>query len=82
MNNTVFGKTMENIRKSRNIRLVANENRRNYLVSEPNYLTIMLFANNLLAIEMRKTEIRNVDVRFGTPNFELGRSSPKEKIKK
>ena len=42
----------------------------------------MLFANNLLAIEMRKTEIRNVDVRFGTPNFELGRSSPKEKIKK
>ena len=57
MNNTVFGKTMENIRKSRNIRLVANERRRNYLVSEPNYLTTKLFASNLLAIEMRKTEI-------------------------
>ena len=37
MNNTVFRKTMENVRKHRDIKLVATERRRNYLVSEPNY---------------------------------------------
>ena len=39
MNNAVFGKTMENLRKHRNIKLVATERIRNYLVSEPTYDT-------------------------------------------
>ena len=39
MNNTVFGKTMENVRKHRDIKLVTTDNRRNQLVSEPNYHT-------------------------------------------
>ena len=43
MNNTVFGKTMEYIRKHRDIKLVATERRRNYLVSEPNYHTKRFF---------------------------------------
>ena len=40
MNNTVFGKTMENMRKHRDIKLVTTNKRRNCLVSEPNYHTI------------------------------------------
>ena len=39
MNNSVFGKTMENIRKRKDIKLVINYKRRNYLVSESNYGT-------------------------------------------
>ena len=57
MNNAVFGKTMENVRKNRDIKLVATERRRNYLVIEPNYYTAKLFTKNLLAIEMKKTQI-------------------------
>ena len=54
MNNSVFGKTMENVRKNRDIKLVASEKRRNYLVSEPNYYTTKFFTENLLAIELKK----------------------------
>ena len=57
MNNAVFGKTMENVRKHRDIKLVTTERRRNYLVSEPNYHTTKFFTENLLAIEMRKNQI-------------------------
>ena len=37
MNNSVFGKTMENVRKHRDIILVTTEEQRSKLVSEPNY---------------------------------------------
>ena len=39
MNNAAFGKTTENVRKHRDIKLVTSERRRNYLVSVPNYHT-------------------------------------------
>ena len=45
------------MRNHRNIKLVTTERRRNYLVSEPNYHTTKFFTENLLAIEMRKTQI-------------------------
>ena len=55
--NSVFGKTMENVRKHRNIKLVTTERRGNHLVSEPNFHTTKFFSENVLAIEIRKTQI-------------------------
>ena len=53
MNNVAFGKTMENVRKHRDIKLVTTDKRRDQLVSEPNYYT-KYFSENLMAIEMKK----------------------------
>ena len=39
MNDAVYGKTMENVRKHRSIELVTTEGKRNYIVLEPNYHT-------------------------------------------
>ena len=50
-------KTMENLRKHRNIKLETTKVRRYYLVSKPNYHTTKFFTENLFAIEMRKTQI-------------------------
>ena len=58
MNNSVFGKTMENVRKHRDIKLVRSEERRIKFVSEPNYHTSKRFSENLLAIEMKKTKVK------------------------
>ena len=57
MNNAVFGKAMKNVRKHRDIKLVATERRRNYLVSDANYHTTKFFTELLLAIEMKKAQI-------------------------
>ena len=54
MNNAVFGKTMENVRKHRDIKLIKTERRRNYMVSEPNYHTTKVFTEKVLAIELKK----------------------------
>ena len=54
MNNSVFGKTMEDVRKYRDIKLVTTDENRNKLVSEPNYRTTKRFSENLLAIQMNK----------------------------
>ena len=51
MNNVAFEKTMENVGKRRDIKLVTTERRRNYLVSEPSHHVTKLFTENLLAIE-------------------------------
>ena len=54
MNNSVFGKTMKNVRKSRDIKLVTTDKRKIQLVSEPNYHTTKWFSENLLAIEIKR----------------------------
>ena len=56
MNNAVFGKTMENVKKHRDIKLVTTDKRRNQLVTEPNYHTTKYFSENLL--EMKKTKLK------------------------
>ena len=74
-NNRVFGKSMENVRKYRNIKLVTTERRINYLVLEPNYHTTQLFTENLLVIDMRKTQIlMNKPVYLGLSILDLSKT--------
>ena len=58
MNNSGFGKTMENVRKHRDIRLVITDEKRNKLVSEPNYHTTKRVSENLLTIEIKKAKVK------------------------
>ena len=58
MNNSVFRKTMENVRKHKDIKLVTTEEKRIILGSEPNYHTTKRFSENWLAIEMKKTKVK------------------------
>ena len=65
---------MENVKKYRDITLFTTERTRNYLVSEPNYHTAKFFTKDLLAIEMRKTEIlMNKPVCLGLSILELSK---------
>ena len=58
MNTSVFGKSMENVRKHRDIKLVTTDKRRNQLASEPNYHTPKYFSENLVVIEMKKINVK------------------------
>ena len=58
MNNAVFGKTMEIVRKHRDIKLVKTDKKRNKLVSELNFHTMKLIDDNLAIIEMKKVKIK------------------------
>ena len=57
MNNSDFGKTMENVRNHRDIKLVTTNQRRRNLISKPKYHTSKYFSENLMAIEIRKTKV-------------------------
>ena len=59
MNNSVFGKTIENVRNYKDIKLVTSEKRRKRLVSEPNFRTHKKFSDHLMAIEMKKNKSKN-----------------------
>ena len=75
MNNAVFRKVMENVRKYRGIKLVTTERRRNYLVSEPNYYTTKFFTENSLIVEMKKTQIlMNKPVYLGLSILDLSKT--------
>ena len=75
MNNSVFGTTMENVRKHRDIKLVTTDRRRNELVSEPNYHATKWFSENLLATEMKKTKVKmNKPVYLGLSILEISKT--------
>ena len=75
MNNSVFGKTMENVRKHRDIKLVTTDEKRNKLVSETNYHTTKRFSENLLAIEMKKTKVKmNKPVYLGMSILDISKT--------
>ena len=74
MNNSVFGKTMENIRKHREIKLVTTDKKRIKLVSEPNYHTINLISEDLSIIEMKKTKVKmNKPIYLGLSILEISK---------
>ena len=57
MNNSVFGKTMENIRNRVVVRLVNNQNKAKKLISKPNFRHCTIFDENLIAILMKRTKL-------------------------
>ena len=75
MNDSVFGKTMENIRKHRDIKLVTTDRKRSKLVSEPNYHTINLISQDLSIIEMKKTKVKmNKPIYLGLSILEISKT--------
>ena len=75
MNNVVFRKTMENVRKHRDIKLVTTDKKRNRLVSEPNYHTAKWFTEDLLAMEMKKIKVKmNKPVYLGLSILEISKT--------
>ena len=75
MNNSVFGKTMENIRKHRDIKLVTTDKKRSKLVSEPNYHIINLISEDLSIIEMKKTKVKmNKPIYLGLSILEISKT--------
>ena len=75
MNNSVFRKMMENIRKHRDIKLVTKDKKRSKLVSEPNYHTINLISEGLSIIEMKKTKVKmNKPIYLGLSILEISKT--------
>ena len=74
MNNAVFGKTMENIRKHRNIKIVTTDKKRNKLVSEPNYHTMNYISEDLSIIGMKRTKVKiNKPIYLGLPILDISK---------
>ena len=74
MNNSVFGKTMENIRKHRDIKLVTTDKKGSKLVSEPNYHTINLISEDLSIIDIKKAKVKmNKPIYLGLSILEISK---------
>jgi hypothetical protein len=58
MNNSVFGKTMENVGKRVDIRLVNNEKKWNKLAQKHNFKSASIFSENLVAVHMKRTSVK------------------------
>ena len=74
MNNAVFGKTMENVRKHRDIKLVTTDKKRSKLVSEPNYHTMNYISEDLSIIVMKRTKVKmNKLIHLGLSILEISK---------
>ena len=58
MNNSVFGKTMENVRNRVDIRIVNDEKKWNKLAKKHNFKSATIFSENLVAVHMRRTSVK------------------------
>ena len=75
MNNAVLGKTMENVRKHRDIKFVTTDKRRNQLASATNYHKTKYFLGNFMAIEMKKTKVKmNMPIYLGMSILDISKT--------
>ena len=75
MNNSVFGKTMENVRNHKDIKIVTTNKRRSILASEPNYHSTKYISKDLLIMEMKKTEVKmNKPIYLGQAILDLSKT--------
>ena len=75
MNNSVFGKTMENIRNRKDVKLVNNEEKARKLISKPNYNSCKIFSENLISVHMKKTSlVMNKPVYLGACILDLSKT--------
>ena len=75
MNNSVFGKTMENIRNRVNVKLVNNEEKARKLIAKPNYRSCKIFSENLISVHMKKTSlVMNKPVYLGACILDLSKT--------
>ena len=75
MNNTFFGKTMENLRKHRGTKLVATDKKRDQLASELNYHTTKYFSEIMMAIKMkRRTAKMNKPIYLGMSILDISKT--------
>ena len=74
MNHAVFGKTMENVRKHRDIKSVITDKKRSKLVSEPNYHTMNYISEDLSIIKMKRTKVKmNKPIYLGLSILEISK---------
>ena len=75
INNAVFGRSIMNVRKHRDIKLITDDKKRCKFASIPNYHTTKRFSENFLAMEMKKTKIKmNIPIYIGFTILEISKS--------
>ena len=75
MNNSVFGKTMENIRNRKVVKLVNNEEKARKLIAKPNFNSCKIFNENLISVHMKKTSlVMNKPVYLGACILDLSKT--------
>ena len=75
MINALFGKTMQNKRKHRDLKLVTSDKRRSILASEPNYHTSKYISEDLMIIEMKKVWVKmNIPIYLGQAILDIGKT--------